>query len=168
MRTMGYPQDALGSGEAILIHTRTHWKALLRAGIWIVLGAVGLVLLLTVLPSGGVEDVIRWVGVAVIAIALLWFALVPLIRWISSSYTITDQRIMERNGIIRQTGRNIPLKRVSGVSFEKDLVDRMFGCGTLRIESSAQTTDVVFRDVPDVENVQRVLTDLITDQPVTA
>ena len=161
---MGYPEDALGSGEAVLIHMRTHWKALLGAIVWLVLGVVGFVLLLTLLPDGGFEDVVRWVGVAVIVVALLWFTLWPLIRWLSSSYTITDQRIMERSGIIRQTGRNIPLSRVSGVSFEKDLVDRMVGCGTLRIESSAQTTDVVFRDVPNVENVQRVLTDLITSR----
>lgn len=162
---MGYPEDALGSGEAVLIHMRTHWKALLGAVVWLVLGVVAFVLLLTLLPDGGFEDVIRWVGGAAIVIALLWFTLWPLIHWLSSSYTITDQRIMDRTGIIRQKGRNIPLMRVSGVSFEKDLVDRVLGCGTLRIESSAQSTDVVFRDVPNVENVQRVLTDLITSRP---
>jgi uncharacterized membrane protein YdbT with pleckstrin-like domain len=162
MRLMGYPEDALGSGEAVLIHMRTHWKALLGAVVWLALGVVAFVLLLTLLPDGGLEDVIRWVGGAAIVIALLWFTLWPLIHWLSSSYTITDQRIMDRTGIIRQKGRNIPLMRVSGVSFEKDLVDRVLGCGTLRIESSAQSTDVVFRDVPNVENVQRLLTDLIT------
>jgi len=41
----------------------------------------------------------------------------------------------------------------------------MVGCGTLLIESSADTSNVVFHDVPDVENVQRVLTDLITKGP---
>jgi len=162
---MAYPEDALGTGEAVLIHTRTHWKALLGSIMWIVLGVVAFVLLMALLPSGGVEDVIRWVGIAVIVVMLLWFAVVPLIRWLSSSYTITTQRILERNGIIRQTGRHIPLQRVSGVSFSKGPVDRMVGCGTLLIESSADTSNVVFNDVPDVENVQRVLTDLITKGP---
>ncbi len=162
---MGYPEDALGSGEAVLIHTRTHWKALIGSIAWFVLTVVGVVLLLVLLPSGNVENVIRWVGIAAIVVMGLWFALMPLIRWLSSSYTITDQRIMKRNGIIRQTGSNIPLKRVSGVSFQKGVLDRVFGCGTLLIESSAETANVVFNDVPDVENVQRVLTDLITDRP---
>jgi membrane protein YdbS with pleckstrin-like domain len=162
---MGYPEDALGSGEAVLIHTRTHWKALIGSIIWFVLTVVGVVLLLVLLPSGNVEDVVRWVGIIAVVVVGLVFGLVPLIRWLSSSYTVTDQRIMERNGIIRQTGRNIPLRRVSGVSFEKGVLDRMLGCGTLLIESSADTANVVFRDVPDVENVQRVLTDLITDRP---
>lgn len=160
---MGYPEDALGTGEAVLIHTRTHWKALLGSIVWLVVGIVGFVLLMVLLPSGNVEDVLRWVGIAALAVLVLWFALSPLIGWLSSSYTITTQRIMERNGIIRQTGRNIPLRRVSGVSFEKGAIDRVLGCGTLLIESSADTSNVVFKDVPDVENVQRVLTDLVTD-----
>jgi uncharacterized membrane protein YdbT with pleckstrin-like domain len=162
---MGYPEDALGTGEAVLIHTRTHWKALLGAVVWLVLGIIGFVLLLVLLPDSRFEDLIRWVGWAVILVALVWFAVAPLIRWLSSSYTITTHRILSRSGILRQTGRNIPLKRVSGVSFEKGVVDRMLGCGTLLIESSAETSNVVFNDVPDVENVQRVLTDLITDVP---
>lgn len=160
---MGYPEDALGTGEAVLIHTRTHWKALIGAITWVVLGIVAFVLLMVLLPSGNAEDVVRWVGIAAVAVLVLWFALSPLIRWLSSSYTITTLRIMERNGIIKQTGRNIPLRRVSGVSFEKGVLDRTLGCGTLLIESSAETSNVVFHDVPDVENVQRVLTDLITD-----
>ncbi len=162
---MGYPDDALGSGEAVLIHTRTHWKALLGSIVWLALGIVGVVLLLVLLPDGDVENVVRWVGIVGIGLAMLWFALSPLIRWLSSSYTVTTQRIMERNGLLRQTGRNIPLKRVSGVSFEKDVIDRVLGCGTLLIESSAETSNVKFMDVPDVDNMQRVITDLITDVP---
>jgi len=161
---MAYPEDALGTGEAVLLHTRTHWKALLGAIAWILLGIVGFVLLLALLPDGGFEDVVQWVGVAVIVVVLIWFAVVPLIRWLSSSYTITTLRILERHGIVKQSGRNIPLKRVSGVSFEKGIIDRALGCGTLLIESSAETSNVVFNDVPDVENVQRILTDLITDR----
>jgi uncharacterized membrane protein YdbT with pleckstrin-like domain len=161
---MGYPDDVLGSGESILLHTRTHWKAVIGALVWAVLGVVGLVLVLTLIPADGATGVVRWVAVAVIAVALLVLTVWPLIVWLSGSYTITSQRIMERKGLLRQTGRNIPLPRVSGVSFEKDLLDRMVGCGTLKIESSAEFSSVVFRDVPNVEQVQRLVTDLIADQ----
>lgn len=157
---MGYPDDALGTGEAVLIHTRTHWKALLGSIAWLALGVAGVILLFVLVPNDA--EAIRWAGIVALAVLVLWFAISPLMGWLSSSYTITTQRIMSRHGIVRQTGRNIPLKRVSGVSFEKGLLDRMLGCGTLLIESSAETSNVVFNDVPNVENVQRVLTDLIT------
>jgi membrane protein YdbS with pleckstrin-like domain len=162
---MGYPEDVLGSGEAVLMHMRTHWKVLFGAIIWLVLGIAAFVLLLVLLPDGGAQNVVRWVGGLAILVGVGWFAFVPLMRWLSSSYTITTQRILSRQGVVRQTGRNIPLRRVSGVSFEKGLVDRAFGCGTLMIESSAEAVTVVFHDVPDVANVQRVLTDLVTDGP---
>jgi uncharacterized membrane protein YdbT with pleckstrin-like domain len=164
MRAMAYPEDVLGSGESLLLHTRTHWKAVVGALVWAVLGVVGLVLVLRFIPADGATGIVRWVAIAAIVVALLVFSLWPLITWLSGSYTITNQRIMERRGLVRQTGRNIPLQRVSGVSFEKDLLDRAVGCGTLKIESSADLASVVFRDVPKVEQVQRLLTELVADQ----
>jgi uncharacterized membrane protein YdbT with pleckstrin-like domain len=161
MRAMAYPEDVLGAGESVLLHTRTHWKAVIGALVWAVLGVVGVVLVFTLIPADGATGVVRWVALAAILVALLVFSLWPLITWLSGSYTITDQRIMERRGLLRQTGRNIPLQRVSGVSFEKDVVDRMVGCGTLKIESSAEFASVVFRDVPKVEQVQRLVTELM-------
>lgn len=164
MRAMAYPEDVLGSGESLLLHTRTHWKAVVGALVWAVLGVVGLVLVFTLIPADGATGVVRWVAVAAIVVALLVFSVWPFVTWLSGSYTITNQRIMERRGLLRQTGRNIPLQRVSGVSFEKDVLDRVVGCGTLKIESSADLASVVFRDVPNVEQVQRLLTELVADQ----
>lgn len=164
MRAMGYPEDVLGSGESILLHTRTHWKAIVGAILWAVLGVVGIVLVLTLVPADGATGTIRWIALLAIVVAMLVLSVWPAVVWLSGSYTITSQRIMERKGLVRQTGRNIPLQRVSGVSFEKDLLDRMVGSGTLKIESSAEFSSVVFRDVPHVEQVQRLVTDLIADQ----
>jgi uncharacterized membrane protein YdbT with pleckstrin-like domain len=164
MRAMGYPEDVLGSGESILLHTRTHWKAVVGAIVWALLGVVGIVVVLAFIPADGATGTVRWIALLAIVVALLVLSVWPTMTWLSGSYTITSQRIMERKGLLRQTGRNIPLQRVSGVSFEKDLLDRMVGCGTLKIESSAEFSSVVFRDVPDVEQVQRLVTDLIADQ----
>jgi uncharacterized membrane protein YdbT with pleckstrin-like domain len=161
---MGYPEDVLSPGEAIIVHTRTHWKALLGAIVWAVLGVVAIGLLLALVPPDGATGIVRLVAVGAVVLGLVWLSLVPLMGWLSASYTITNQRIMERKGVVRQTGRTIPLQRVNGVSFEKDLVDRMVGCGTLKIESAAEFANVVFRDVPDVERLQQVLTDLVADQ----
>jgi uncharacterized membrane protein YdbT with pleckstrin-like domain len=164
MRAMAYPDDVLGSGESLLLHTRTHWKAVVGALVWAVLGVVGLALVFRFIPADGATGIVRWVAIGAIVVALLVFSLWPVVTWLSGSYTITNQRIMERRGLLRQTGRNIPLQRVSGVSFEKDLLDRAVGCGTLKIESSADLASVVFRDVPKVEQVQRLLTELVADQ----
>ncbi len=158
---MGFPEDSLSSDETLLLHTRTHWKAMIGGIVWLLLGVVGAILLLTLFDV----TALSWVALALIVLVGGWFFLSPFARWYSSTYTVTDRRIITRTGLINQTGREIPLKRVSGVSYDKGALDRMFGCGTLKVESSAETTSVIFNDVPNVEQVQHMLSELIAKQP---
>src|SRR3546814_20190408 len=67
---------------------------------------------------------------------------------------------MGRTGIIAQKGRTIPLNRISGVDFEIDLTDRIFGCGTLVVTDASEAGRVELHDIPRVEKVQlQVATD---------
>jgi membrane protein YdbS with pleckstrin-like domain len=159
---MGYPEDALGSGEELLWFSRRHPKSLASsAAILVLLAVVGG--LLIAIGDGGV---VQTLGFVVIGGGILWFLAVPFLRWMTSTYTVTSRRILTRSGLVRQTGRDIPIQRVSGVSFEKGVLDRMWGCGTLLVESSAESTQIVFHDVPDVETVQRMLTDMVASNDV--
>jgi len=50
----------------------------------------------------------------------------------------------------------MPLSRVNDVTFEHSgLLERMLGCGTLVVESAGERGQLVLRDVPRVEEVQR-------------
>jgi uncharacterized membrane protein YdbT with pleckstrin-like domain len=124
-----------------------------------------LVLIGAVLLASWLGSVPFWVWALVVLGATVVLLVPKLIGWWSSTYTITDKRIITRSGVFTQVGREIPIRRVSGVSHEKGFVDRLFGCGSLKVESSAEVTSVVFHDVPDVENVQRLLSELIAQQP---
>jgi len=157
---MAFPQDDLVPGETLLFHMRTHWKALAGAALWAVLGLVGIVL-----ASVFLDGDTRFVVIGVIVVAVLALAIGPTLRWLSSTYTVTDRRIITRAGFLTKTGREIPLRRVSGVSFEQGPLDRIVGCGSLFVESSAETAVVVFRDVPNVSRVQQSLSSLIGAQP---
>jgi hypothetical protein len=50
---------------------------------------------------------------------------------------------------------------VSDVAYEKDLVDRLLGCGTLVISDASTHGSVRLHDIPHVESVQRRLTELL-------
>ena len=39
------------------------------------------------------------------------------------------------------------------MSYERSLIDRMLGCGTLNVPTAAEDGTVVLADVPDVEHV---------------
>jgi hypothetical protein len=50
----------------------------------------------------------------------------------------------------------MPLSKINNVSFEVSVMGRILNYGTLRIES-ANESDLVIEDVPNVEKVQREL-----------
>ena len=78
----------------------------------------------------------------------------------TSTYTITDRRIITRKGIINKVGHDLPLRRINNVNYERSLTDRMLGCGTLILETAAGQP-LILHDVPKVERVHVAITELL-------
>ena len=152
-------EEHLAEGETIVMQLRTHPKKVIKPILLLVVLIVALVALWVVpLPVDGMV-----LGIATLALVLLGLvaAAGPFLRWRTTSYIITNQRVALRTGILTQTGRDIPLYRINNVTFEKQLSDRFFGCGTLVISDGTDQPGMVLDDVPDVEKVQRALQDLV-------
>ena len=154
----------LNDGERVVVSTRTHPKALL-----------GPVLALVVLLAIGVADqvvvgshVVHLIVWLLVAVAVVWVFVRPLLVWLAASYTITDRRLITRRGVITRRGHDIPLSRISDVEYEMDLIDRMLGCGTLRISDASTDGEVTLPDIPHVEDVQRRLNDLLHTRAASA
>lgn len=140
----------LNPGERVLVSTRTHIKALIGAElVFLALLVVGV--LLSVWVSNGTVLLIAWI---LIAIAMVVFSLVPLLRWMTSTYTFTDRRLITRHGVITRRGHDIPLNRISDVASERGPLDRMLGCGTLIISDASTHGSVRLPDLPRVEEIQ--------------
>lgn len=154
-------QSTLGEGEYVVLNLRTHVKALFVAMFVLVVTVAAGVVLALLAPEGSAQQGLRWtiLGVAVVII-LLW-SFMPFLRWITSRYTITNRRLITRSGIITRTGRDIPLYRINDVAYEKDLLDRILGCGTIIISDATDKAGVVLHDVPQIEKVQVQLHELL-------
>lgn len=147
----------LNDGETVVVSTRTHAKALILpmlAGLLILAAAA---FSESTFVSGGVSTGL-WV---VVALLLGWFVLRPFLEWMTASYTITDRRLITRNGILTRRGHDIPLARISDVAYEMGLLDRMLGCGTLIISDASTHGRVLLHDIPQVEDTQRRLNVLL-------
>ena len=72
-----------------------------------------------------------------VAVGIVWFVLRPFLIWLTATYTITTRRLITRHGVITRRGHDIPLSRISDVAYEKDLIDRLLGCGTLVISDAS-------------------------------
>lgn len=158
---MGISPKLLSDGEHVIVSTRTHWKALILPVLALLLTCAAAGFLLSQLPSGSPHDPLMWVVLAVAAGAIGWFSLRPFVIWLTAEYTVTNRRLISRLGVFTRTGRDIPLYRINDVSYERDLIDRALGCGTLVIAVASEEGRSVLPDVPHVERLQLQITDLL-------
>ncbi len=157
---MAISRRLLNDDEHVVVHTRTHVKALLvPALLLIVIAAVAG--FLSTLPSGNAEPLLLAVIWGVALVAILWFVGKPFLSWITTAYTVTNRRLITRTGIITRTGHDIPLIRINDVAYEHGLIDRMLGCGTLVISDASQHGRVLLHDIPHVEQVHLKISDLL-------
>ena len=161
---MGLPPELLGAGEVEVLSLRTHVKALFMPAVVLVLVAIAIGVSFA-LPAN-VQPWASWVILAVGVLALIFWVLIPFLRWATTTYTFTNRRIITRRGIINKSGHDLPLTRIVNVAYNRDLSDRIFGCGTLALTTAADQP-VMLDDIPDVERVHVMMTELLFggDQP---
>jgi uncharacterized membrane protein YdbT with pleckstrin-like domain len=160
---MGLPAEQLGMQERIVLEMHEHWKHLLLAGLICLAALAGLVVVLMISPETGFLawlDTIGWVAfIVVFAVFGFW----PFLEWRRRTYTITNERIATRRGVLRRSGRDIPLDRVNDIAFDQGILDRMTSAGTLKISSASEHGRVVFRDIPHIHSVTTTLNELVRD-----
>lgn len=149
----------LNEGEHVVWTTRTHVKVLLAPALVLIVAA-GVGGYLSSLPDDHKKvwlTLIWVVAGVVIAVYSFW----PFLKWFTTTYTVTDRRLTTHSGVITRTGHDIPLARISDVAYEKGLVDRILGCGTLVISDASEQGRVALSDVPRVAQRQLQVSDLL-------
>jgi len=162
---VGLSRKLLGAGERVVVSRRSHakllfWPAVGLIAIGLGVGAGSALVPRDYRPAGQL-------AVAGLGLLLaLWWSVLPFLRWRTTTYTVTTQRLITRRGILTTLGQDLPLLRVIDVSSERSLSDRLLGCGTLVVQTAAEAGPIVLRDVPDVELVHQILTELTLGPPV--
>ena len=156
---MALSQKLLSQDEIVVRHMHTHIKKLLPAiiveSILVIVAAVGSFYVPENARYWALPTI--WIAVLLLSIPLI---LVPWIKWITTTYTVTTKRVITRTGVIKRTGHDLPLTRISDIQIEKDFDDRIFGCGTLALQTSADDP-LLLVDVQKVEKVQVEISNLI-------
>lgn len=160
---MALSRKLMTEGERIVLETRTHLKALVLPALVLVLSCGVAGFLLAVAPSSGDGGLIRVLVIVAALLVVLWWSVIPFLRWLTTTYTITNKRLVEQTGVLTRSGRIIPLNRINDVAYEKGPMDRVVGCGTLTIHDASDQPGLRIHDVPQVEQVHRTLSTLVFD-----
>jgi len=159
---------SLAVGEQSVAVLHPHWKTLVGPVLAAFLVVAALLVGEVVIP-GGRDAAIERLAAAVLAVVLLmWWLMFPLLRWRTTRYELTTRRMRLRTGIVARNGSDIPLSRITDVSFRKSPLDRLLGCGTLVVESAGEHAEIILSQVTHVEGVSATLFQLVEDERLRA
>ena len=147
--------------RVLLVHP--HWKVLVRPVLLAVLVVAAALVVEAVIPAGSAATG-RLVVAAVAVLVLMVWLMIPVLRWRLTTYELTTRRLQIRGGIVTRHGRDIPLIRITDVSFEQGPLDRLLGCGRLVVESAGEHGQIVLTEIPHVEQVQATLFRLVESE----
>jgi uncharacterized membrane protein YdbT with pleckstrin-like domain len=142
----------VAEGEQVVWSGRPSW----RGRISIV--APGIVLTAAVVAVLVWADVSKTVtlvvGLVLLAVTVVW-ALLETIRW---KYTITDRRVFVRHGLVSVNEQTARLERVQDLTLHQTLSDRLFGVGTLQIDTAgSEGGPLEFKALTEPTRVREIL-----------
>lgn len=139
----------LADDEELVHVARRHWTVLVGefAALALILAVVGAGLWFMPWNEGWSTVAALVVG-GVGVLAAIVFCLVPILRWSTTVYVLTNQRLIAREGIVSKQGRSMPLTRVNDVSYNISLWERLMRYGTLSVQSASENEGMKLQRVP--------------------
>jgi uncharacterized membrane protein YdbT with pleckstrin-like domain len=149
---MPFPRKLLNDGEDVVLDLHPHWWFFVRPSLAFVASVV-----LGIVVGPKVHNwIVRDLLLALMAVTALWW-LFRYVKWRSTNFAVTTDRLIFRSGVLSKSGREIPLDRVNDISFHQSLFERMIGAGDLMIESAGERGQEAFTDIPKPARVQNVI-----------
>lgn len=156
VRFMPYPKKNLNATETIALDMHPHWWYFAEPAFSLA-GVIVLAIVIAVKgPKGNGGDILRWIFIGLLVITALWL-IGRYLKWITTNFVITSQRLIFRQGVLAKSGIEIPLERVNNVNFGQSLFERMLGAGDLLIESGGEDGQQRFTDIRHPDKVQNLI-----------
>jgi uncharacterized membrane protein YdbT with pleckstrin-like domain len=144
--------------ERRVIRVRQHWAVMMNHVSSTALFLLALVIGERMLPDSVLIDNLAWY---LALVAVLRFTVLTILWWIER-IVITDKRVMLAQGIITHNVGMMPLGKVTDLTFQRTLGGRMFGYGTIVVESAGQIQALNRIDyLPRPEEIYEALSELV-------
>ena len=150
---MPYPARLLNPTESVALDLHPHWWFFAEAATSF---AVSGVLWLFVFGQENPKEFLTY-PIGVIALGALVWLFVRYLKWRTTYFVITSDRLIYRHGVIAKAGIEIPLERVNNVNFKQSIFERLIGAGDLLIESGGEDGQQRFSDIAKPAKVQNLI-----------
>lgn len=152
---MPFPKRLLNSFETVRVDLHPHW--------WYLTPSISSLIVSVVLcafalsrGNGAGDKALKFIALALLVVCAAWL-LVRYLRWVTTYFVVTSDRVIYREGVLRKVGVQIPLERVNNVNFNQTIFERMLGAGDLLIESGGEDGTQRFTDIKHPDRVTNVI-----------
>ena len=151
---MPFPRKLINQGEEVVLDLRPHWWYMAEPTAALIgATALGIIVLAVLEVEGTLGDVLAYAAIALILLSLVWF-IVRYMKWVTTNFVVTSERVIFRAGVVAKRGIEIPLERINTVFFNQTVFERMLGAGDLAIESGGETGKQQFANIRKPSLVQ--------------
>ena len=171
------PRKFLSSDEHIIFESRpSGWLYMKSASLAIMIAIVaGVIFAWEWIPSvpdlpvvsdavnGTNGDIVQWAFAAVAVVALIFFS-ARWLRWSSTVYAVTDERVIKQKGILNKIYEDIPVTMITNIDMAQSLGKRYLGYGTLVFSTQGlggRKADMIWEAVPSPMTVRRRLQEVM-------
>ncbi|WP_164974857.1 PH domain-containing protein [Halegenticoccus tardaugens] len=107
-------------------------------------------------------DLPWWVPLLPLALVavLVFVGLAAYLRWTTTHYVITNRGVFRKHGVLTRDVTRLRIDRIQNTSYNQSTLQQLLSFGDLTLFTAGSgTVDLVLEDVPDPEDVNRVLSD---------
>jgi uncharacterized membrane protein YdbT with pleckstrin-like domain len=151
---LAFPERLLSEDEELIYDLRPHWLTLVVPVLLTVVVVVAVGAAWVVMPGGDLQQPARMAVGVVGLVVLLTTVVGRVLRWTTTHFVLTTERLIFRSGVVAKFGREIPLERINDVTFSQSLFERLIGAGDLLLESAGEHGQSRFANIRDPEAVQ--------------
>lgn len=147
----------LRSGERVIFQGHPSWRSVLGfylQGLLFMALAAGVAALVTVIGNGFAAGTVVLVAIAAFVVVLF----VGFVKRVATTYTITNQRLHIRRGIVARKIQQTRIERVQNVNINQSVIDRLLQVGKVDFDTAGtDDSDFTFAGVSQPEEVMQAV-----------
>lgn len=156
---MPFPQRLIADNEDIVLDLHPHWWFFGPSVLGLTVSMI-LTYWVTSVLSGLLKTMATYLGLGVVIVCAA-IVVVDLVKWRTTYFVVTTDRVIYRQGVVARTGIEIPLERISNVNFHQSIAERLLGVGDILVQSGGEDGEQTFSDISRPEEVQNIVNSCI-------
>ncbi len=151
---MAFPTKLLNPDEDLVVQMNPHWSVLAVPALTTVVILGGVIAIVVAFPKAPAW--VGWLLAAAVVVPVLRL-LVSYLKYRTTSFVVTNQRIVLRSGILARHGSEMSLVRVNDVQFDQSIWMRLLSKGTLHIDSGGEGGEAVVPEMAHPAAIQSLI-----------